>query len=146
MFCFFVFQHIREGVDNLTWSLYFLTGEKFKKNPKYAHFFRFFGQHLKKSEKSKKIISGEKAQKCSRTFYAICFLCLCLSMCGEVLVTLLGHHKILRVSKHAKTRCIRGLSRCYPHVTPKPQFEVCFLRKKQGFRPRYAFSSWKSSS
>ena len=39
MFCFFVSQHIREGVDNLTWSLYLLTGEKFKKNPKNTYFF-----------------------------------------------------------------------------------------------------------
>ena len=33
MFCLFVSQHIRKGVDNLTWSSYLLTGEKFKKNP-----------------------------------------------------------------------------------------------------------------
>ena len=81
MFCFFVSQHIREGVDNLTWSLYLLTGEKFKKNPKNTYFFRFFGQNLKKSEKSKKIISGEKAQKCSRTLFTPYVSCVCVSAC-----------------------------------------------------------------
>ena len=54
MFCFFVSQHIREGVDNLTWSLYLLTGEKFNKNPMYTHFVTFFCQNLKKHGKSKK--------------------------------------------------------------------------------------------
>ena len=51
MFCLFVSQHIREGVDNLTWSSYLLTGEKFKKNPIYTHFVTFFGQNLTKNGK-----------------------------------------------------------------------------------------------
>ena len=84
MFCFFVSQHIREGVDNLTWSLYLLTGEKFKKTPIYTHFVTFFGQNLKKKRKiEKKILSGEKAQKCSRTLSTPYVSCVCVSACVE---------------------------------------------------------------
>ena len=111
MFCFFVSQHIREGVDNLTGSSYLLTGEKLKKNPIYTHFVTFFGQNLKKNGKSKKNpLWGKSSKMLQNTFYAICFLCLCLSMCGEVLVTLLGHHKVLGVRTNAKTLQVRG---CY---------------------------------
>jgi hypothetical protein len=38
------------------------------------------------------------------------------------------------------------LSRFGPLVASKFHFEVCFLKKKQVFFHRYAFSSWKSSS